>query len=496
MNITLQRTSPNYRRKLSTQRIMRDLTIGLLVIVAYSLYYQYTFQKDSSYFTKALLIYGVSIGVAIATEVVWALIKKEKVFEYLKRSFPIVTALIFALTLPIGTPLYVVAIGSFTAIFLGKLVFGGFGFNIFNPALVGRVIVTLSYGGLLKTTLPTASGIDIATKATPATMLSQNAWMVNDKFTYSIKELLLGQHAGTLGETCVLLILIVGIVLAFRRVIDARIPIAYIGTVALLSAVFAVVNGQDVGSYVLIQLSVGAVVFGAVFMATDPVTSPTSPLGKIIYGIGIGFLTMIIRLKANYSEGVLFAILMMNMFVPLIDSKVLGRTHQNVSKQWIAIALALLVSTGTVFGIGNGIKNDLIAAEETAKEEAKKAAEAEALAAKGTVLETIDGGFIIEAKGFGGQSPMKIEVLTDGETIQSVKVLEHDGETADYGEDLIEKGSGGELKESAKTFYDKVLNSSFSASELDDIDVQTGATKTSEGIINAIKTALEELEGQ
>lgn len=188
MNIKIQKTSPNYRQKLSTHRIMRDLTIGLLVIVAYSLFYQLTSQNSNIYFTKALMIYGVSIVTALVTEIVWALIHKENILEQLKNSFPLVTALIFALTLPIGTPLYVVAIGSFIAIFFGKLVYGGFGQNIFNPALVGRVVVHLAFGSTLTTSLP-VNGIDIATKATPATMLAGTNWLGGESFTYTLLDL-------------------------------------------------------------------------------------------------------------------------------------------------------------------------------------------------------------------------------------------------------------------------------------------------------------------
>ena len=152
MKITLQRTSPNYRQKLSTTQIMNYLTVGLLVIVAWSLV-SAMLNQGSDYLIKALLIYVVSIVAALATEAVWAYIHKSNIVDHMKTSFPLVTSIIFALTLPVGTPLYVVAIGSFCAIFLGKLVYGGFGQNIFNPALVGRVIVHLSYGAQLTTTL-------------------------------------------------------------------------------------------------------------------------------------------------------------------------------------------------------------------------------------------------------------------------------------------------------------------------------------------------------
>ena len=491
MKITLQRTSPNYRQKLSTTQIMNYLTVGLLVIVAYTLVAA-MLNHGSDYLMKTLLIYAVSVAVALVTEVVWAYIHKSNIVEHIKGSFPLVTSIIFALTLPIGTPLYVVAIGSFCAIFLGKLVYGGFGQNIFNPALVGRVIVHLSFGAQLTTTLGT--GVDAAAGATPATMLAGTSWMGGEAFSYTLLDLILGNHGGTLGETCIWIILLVGIFLAWKRVFDARIPVAYLGTVAVLAATFALVNGLNPVTYALTHLCIGGVVFGAIIMATDPVTSPTSPLGKIIFGIGLGFLTMIIRLKANYPEGVLFSILMMNMLTPLIDSFVLGRTNQKIGKQCAVLAIIAALAIGCVAGVGVSIKNEVeearIAAEEAAKkaeEEAAKKAEEEANSYNWTIL-SIDGNkYTMQTTGFDETKPLKVEVVVDGETVKSVKVLEYAGETEYFGLDLIE---GKKTDGVAGEFYNKVLNSEFAVSDVDGIDTSIGCTMTAKGILNAVKGAI------
>lgn len=500
MKITMKLTSPNYRQKLSTQRIMRDLTIGLLVIVAYSLWQFYYNYVSNEPLMKAVLIYAVSVVVGLITEAVWAFIHKNNILEQMKNSFPWVTSIIFALTLPIGTPLYVVAIGSFISIFLGKLVFGGFGSNIFNPALVGRVIVHLSFGAKLLPYIDAMKGasgtVDITSSATPAAMLASANWVDLSNFKYSLFDLLLGNHGGTLGETCIWLIAIVGIVLALRRVFDARIPVAYLGTVALLSGFFAILNGLNPFTYMTMHLCLGGLMFGAVFMATDPVTSPSSPLGKILYGIGLGFLTMIIRLKANYPEGVLFSILIMNMLTPWIDSMILGRTNKNIAKQWLSIGLCLVVALGCTFGISSSIQNSIAEAkakEEEAlkkKEEAeKKKAEEEANAYNWKVLEQIDGGYIMEAYGYGGESsPMKVEVKLSGETVESVKVLEYPGETEYYGAELI-KGTD-VATEKGKAFHDQFLTQSFAFSDIDGVDTATGATMTTKGLVNAIKGAI------
>ena len=497
MKIIVQPTSPNYRQKLSTHRIMRDLTIGLLVIVAYSLWNLYYNYVSNEPMMKAALIYLVSVVVGLITEVVWALIHKENILEQIKNSFPWVTSIIFALTLPIGTPLYVVAIGSFISIFLGKLVFGGFGSNIFNPALVGRVIVHLSFADKLLPYIESMKGgvIDITTSATPAAMLAGTNWMGGETFKYTLMDLFLGNHGGTLGETCIWLILIVGVVLAVRKVFDARIPVAYLGTVLVLAEIYALACGLDPITYPFMHLCLGGVVFGAVIMATDPVTSPTSPLGKILFGIGLGFLTMIIRLKANYPEGVLFSILIMNMLTPWIDSLILGRTNKNIVKQILMIVLTLAVACGCVFGIAGSIQSDIAAkkakeeaALKKAEEAAKKKAEEEANAFNWRVLEEISGGYIMETVGFDESNPMKIEVKISGDTVESVKVLEAKGETEYFGYELVNGTSGMSAK--MKEFYDKYLATSFKTSDIDGVDTSTGATMTTKGIVNAIKGAI------
>lgn len=510
MKITLQRTSPNYRQKLSTTAVMNYLTVGLLVIVAWSLVAA-MMNNGSDYLIKALLIYAVSVGVALVTEVVWAYVRKTNIVEHIKGSFPLVTSIIFALTLPVGTPLYVVAIGSFLAIFLGKLVYGGFGHNIFNPALVGRVIVHLSYGAQLTTTL---GAVDANTGATPATMLAGTSWLGGEVFNeaYSLLDLFLGNHGGTLGETCIWVILLVGVFLAWKRVFDVRIPAAYLGTVTLLAMAFALANGLNPLTYAVMHLCIGGVVFGAVIMATDPVTSPTSPLGKIIFGIGLGFLTMIIRFKANYPEGVLFSILMMNMLTPLIDSFVLGRTHKNAGKKFAVIGATLALAIGCTFGVGLGIKADVAAAEQAAKEEFEAAkkdaiakAQQDAEAMNWELLGVNGNTYTVQVDGFKDQGhPMKVEVTIDGDTVKSVKVVEFKGETEYFGLDLIE---GLKTTGAAGEFYNKFMTGEFKVSEIEgynmflkddykeeadkgDIDVYTGSTFTTKGIVYAIKGAI------
>lgn len=352
MKIVLKKTSPTYRQPRSTRDIMFELLIGLAVIALYSVIYQFV-THGVAYGIKAFLIYATSLVTALIVEGIWGRVHAHDLHYVMETSFPLVTPLIFALTLPVGTPLYVTAVGSAFASFLGKLVYGGFGQNIFNPALVGRVIVHLSFGAQLTTVI----GSDVVSEATPASQLASIGWFINKKFHYSLMQQFLGTHGGAMGETAIWLIIVIGIILAIRRVYDPRITISYLLSVALFAGVTALIGGGNPLTYIAVHLCLGGLMFGAVFMATDPVTSPTSPIGKIIFGICLGFLSMLIRLKANYPEGVLFSILIMNMLTPFIESLTLGRTDVNIKRKIIVVIAALVISTGIISGIAYNLKH-------------------------------------------------------------------------------------------------------------------------------------------
>lgn len=480
MKITLKRTSPNYRQKLSTINIMQNLMIAVIVLAAYSVGFNFI-KYGSDYGIQALLIYVVAGVVAFVTDLLCGkLFKRNDAGDnkYLNAILsPLATGLIFALTLPIGTPLYVVGVGSFIAIFFGKAIFGGFGQNIFNPALVGRVFVHLSFSSQLLSYLPGAA--DAMTGATPTAALKATHWL--GASSLGLADLFLGNYQAALGEACTVLILILGVFLIWRKVIDARIPLAYLGTTLILAFISGLVCGIEPLTNALTHIAIGGVAFGAVFMATDPVTSPTSPLGKIIYGIFLGAITMIIRLKANYPEGVLFSILIMNMLTPLIDNLTTGRTNQKTLKQIIVIAVCFLVSAGTVGGIST-----------TLKPVEEKPVKVPDPIPDYLFLEYKDGTYIMQVKGFGGDgAPVKLAVTISGDKSLGVTPVKYKGETAGWGADLLTSGVGESLNANAKAFYDKVIAGSVSADELDGIDTATGATYTAKAVVNAIKGALE-----
>lgn len=352
MIIKMKRTTPAYRQPQSTATIMRDLLIAEGTLAIASIIMQ-IYRHNINYGLKALGMYVFAIMTAVITEGIWASIHQKPLKSIVTDSFCLNTPIIFTLTLPIGTPYYVVVIGAFIATFFGKLVYGGFGQNIFNPALVGRVVVHLSFASKLTNSL---SFVDATTSPTPATALAKTNWFGTSAFHYSLSDLLFGMHDGALGEGLIILLVIIGIILALRHVYDPRITISYLGCVALFALVSALVLGIHPCVNIARHLMLGGLMLGAILMATDPVTSPSSPLGKIIYGISLGFLTMLIRLKANYPEGVLFSILIMNMLTPWIDTLILGRTNQHLKKQLIIVLVALCVGTGIIGGVSTTLE--------------------------------------------------------------------------------------------------------------------------------------------
>lgn len=288
--------APHLWRGLSATKIMYIVMLVLLLPTAASIYY---------FGYNALLVITVSITTAVLTEYVS---KKLRRRAFVMDGSAVITGLLLALTLPPTVPLWMVALGSFFAIAIAKEAFGGLGHNIFNPALAGRAFMQVSFPIEMTTwTAPTGFSFDAVTSASP--LSGAFVWEADNLLLY--KELLLGNISGSIGETMTLLILLGGILLIALRIIDWRTPVAYIGTVALLS--FAL--GQDAISHLLS----GGLMLGAFFMATDYVTSPITRRGRLIFGLGAGILTVVIRLYGGMPEGVCFSILIMNALTPLID---------------------------------------------------------------------------------------------------------------------------------------------------------------------------------
>lgn len=256
---------------------------------------------------------------------------------------------------PISTRPYALIISTAFAIIFGKMLFGGFGHNIFNPAAVGRAVIFATFTG---------ASTNLVTSATPTALIANSyGWVpanadALDGFLSQVggwSSLFLGTYPGALGETFTIAIVLIGIFLIVRKIIDWRVPVVYLGTIFVMTAIVAIITG--VGSYhgipgfiwyPVLHLILGGVVFGAFFMLTDPVTSPTSAAGRTIFALGAGILTVLIRLTGNLPEGCLYSILLMNMMTPLIESLLDGKQLDILKKAkhgFIYLALVGLAIT-------------------------------------------------------------------------------------------------------------------------------------------------------
>ena len=296
MNLTVA-SSPHIRGDFRTSRLMLDVIIALiptLVVGVISLGF------------RALLVTLISMASAVVAELLYSLLFRKR--NTLADCSALVTGMLFALTLPATTPYYVVALGSAFAIFFVKLLCGGLGQNIFNPALAARAFVLM----LFPVALTRYAAVDGVSSATPLHHMVMPALPEE-----SILDMFLGNCPGSIGELSALALIIGGIYLVVRKVISPRIPLAYIGSVAVLTLVFSKTDAPV--AWMLYSLFSGGLMLGAIFMATDYATSPVTAKGQIVYGIGCGVLTVIFRYFGLYPEGVTYAILLMNACVWVID---------------------------------------------------------------------------------------------------------------------------------------------------------------------------------
>ncbi len=322
----LLRTAPFLRRNLTTPALMRDVIYALVPVIGASIWF---------FGVSAILVIVAATAGAMLTE--WRFTPEGKGGAALADGSALLTGLLLALTLPPGIPLWMAFLGGVIGIGLGKLVWGGLGHNLFNPALVGRAFLQAAFPTVLTTwalhggpsdflavrganlAFPLLQGgVDAVTTATPLSM------MKFDHNAVPAAALFLGNTAGSLGETSGVLILLSGIYLTVRRMFDWRIPAGVLLAAAIFSGILFLVAPDRYPTPLFTILS-GGLLFGTVFMATDPVTSPLSPRGAWIFGAGIGFLVVLIRVFGGLPEGVMYAILLMNGATPLIERAVQPR---------------------------------------------------------------------------------------------------------------------------------------------------------------------------
>ncbi len=301
-------SSPHVHAPMTTQTIMRDVVIALTPAMVGAIYF---------FGFRALMVTLVSVAACVFFE--WAYCKLTKRHCKVYDLSAVVTGVLLAFVCPVTIPYWTIILGAFFAIVLVKMLFGGLGRNIVNPALAGRAFM-FSWPVLMSTWVKVGfensagllSTADAVTAATPLASMHQGLMPEE-----SVLDMFLGNVGGCMGETSAMLLLIGFVYLLYRQVLTPRIPVSYLGTVAVLTFLFP--QGNDRIAWMAAQLFSGGLMLGALFMATDYVTSPVTKLGQILYGIGCGLLTVLIRYFGGYSEGVSYAILVMNACVVLLD---------------------------------------------------------------------------------------------------------------------------------------------------------------------------------
>ncbi len=302
-------SNPHIRNNEDTRSIMLDVIIALCPALAWSVY-RFGF--------RALISALVSVAAAILWEYLYRLaLKKPQMIGDLSAA---VTGLLLAMVCPVTLPYWMLIVGNFFAVVVVKQLYGGLGKNFMNPALAGRAALVACYASQMTSWIAPGEkaalyGMDAVTAATPMAMMRES--FADLQATFSIGDMFVGFIGGSAGEISTLMLLIGGLYLIFRKVISWHIPVAYIGTVAVLALVFP--HGNDPVQYMLYNLCGGGLMLGAFFMATDYVTSPVTKKGQIIFGVGCGLLTVFIRTFGSFPEGVCYSILLMNCTVWIID---------------------------------------------------------------------------------------------------------------------------------------------------------------------------------
>ena len=317
-------SSPHIRSNEDTRSIMLDVIIALLPALAWSVY---------CFGWKALLLTAVSVVSCVFFE--WAYRKLMKKSCMVGDLSAVVTGILLSFVCPVDLPWWVIIIGAFFSIVVVKQLYGGIGCNFLNPALAGRAILLASYATAMTTwTLPTSKLDTVVSTATPLAIMKEGTV---EKFTeltanYSVADMFIGRVGGSLGEVSALALLLGGAWLLIRKVISWHTPVAFIGTVAILTLISAPA-GIDNVQYMLYNVFGGGLMLGAIFMATDYATSPVTKPGQLIFGVGCGLITCFIRRFGSYPEGVCYSILIMNCTTWLLDKYIRPTIYGAVKKE-------------------------------------------------------------------------------------------------------------------------------------------------------------------
>ncbi len=314
-------SSPHIKDTKTTRSVMADVIFALIpALIGSVLFFSF----------RALVIVAISVASCVLFEYLYNLIMKKP--QSIGDLSAVVTGILLGFNLPVAAPVWLAVIGAAFAIIVVKMLYGGLGKNIANPAICGRIFLFLSFSSYMTTwikadgaldhtayTLPLFKnvGVDIVSSATPLSYLKNGDVTILKNIP--ISSTFYGNIGGCIGETSAILLLLGGIYLIYKRVITWHIPVSMLGTVAVITFIFP--NMTDISRFQFMSYNLfgGGLMLAAIFMATDYATSPVTPLGRIIYGVGIGLITVFIRYFGGYPEGVSFAVLIMNFFTWFID---------------------------------------------------------------------------------------------------------------------------------------------------------------------------------
>ena len=343
-----------------TKRAMRDYTIGLLGLFFFSTGFHWL-THGIEYGVKAIGMMVTSLVITLLADMFVAALRYQakdgRLLPYMihsvQKNYSYVTAVLMTLTLPIGTPYYVVIVGNLFATLIVKYTFGGFGMNIFNPAAFGRIFVGLAFGGQLTAYMGSIQDVPTLT-STGQTITSAFAstypnWIGNTLQGLpvdSLWQLIFGNYSGALGETSVLLIVILGVILTLLKAHNWRPTVFFLSTLWLGAFFLGLVHGLNPIWYAFTFVSLGSVFFGGMFMLTDPVTSPTSNYGKAMIGIIAAFVVLIIRTQTALPEGVVYGIAVANLASPIIDKYTVGLTNQFLKQRYALLSGLMVLSIG------------------------------------------------------------------------------------------------------------------------------------------------------
>ena len=343
-----------------TKRAMRDYTIGLLGLFFFSTGFHWL-THGIEYGVKAIGMMVTSLVITLLADMFVAALRYQakdgRLLPYMihsvRKNYSYVTAVLMTLTLPIGTPYYVVIVGNLFATLIVKYTFGGFGMNIFNPAAFGRIFVGLAFGGQLTAYMGSIQDVPTLT-STGQTITSAFAstypnWIGNTLQGLpvdSLWQLIFGNYSGALGETSVLLIVILGVILTLLKAHNWRPTVFFLSTLWLGAFFLGLVHGLNPIWYAFTFVSLGSVFFGGMFMLTDPVTSPTSNYGKAMIGIIAAFVVLIIRTQTALPEGVVYGIAVANLASPIIDKYTVGLTNQFLKQRYALLSGLMVLSIG------------------------------------------------------------------------------------------------------------------------------------------------------